>query len=235
MGCPARKVTGGYGGAALMRDPDLALRLIEATVAAASVPVTLKMRLGWDEGTINAPEIARRAVDAGIAMIAVHGRTRCQFYGGAADWSAIAAVKDAVSVPVVANGDLVSVEDGPAMLAASGADAVMIGRGAIGRPWFPGMVARFLATGIGEAEPEGAELVARLAELVEEMVGHWGADHGVRLARKHLAAAMKRLEGGEREALSPLRRAVLPGVRPETIIKDLAAFAEAAGSIRRAA
>jgi len=235
MGCPARKVTGGYGGAALMRDPDLALRLVEATVAAARVPVTLKMRLGWDETSINAPEIAKRAVEAGVAMIAVHGRTRNQFYGGSADWSAIAAVKDAVAVPVVANGDLVDATDAPRMLALSGADAVMIGRGSIGRPWFPGMVARHLETGVVEAEPEGSALIEELAGLLEAMLSHWGHEHGIRLARKHLAAAMKRLEGEARAELGERRRAVLTGTCPDAVIRELGAFVEAAGSIRRAA
>src|SRR5690606_32193578 len=144
---PAKKVTTGYAGSALMRDLDHALRLIEATVAATELPVTLKMRLGWDEATINAPQLARRAEGAGVRMITVHGRTRCQFYRGAADWAAIRAVTDAVTVPVIANGDLCMPNDLGRMLALSGADGVMIGRGAYGRPWFPGQVAAFAATG----------------------------------------------------------------------------------------
>ena len=147
MGCPARKVTTGYSGSALMRDLDHALRLIEATVGATPLPVTLKMRLGWDDSTINAPDLARRAEETGVRLITVHGRTRCQFYSGAADWAAIGAVKQVVKIPVIANGDLTSFSDVGLILDLSGADGVMVGRGACGRPWLPGHMAMHAASG----------------------------------------------------------------------------------------
>ena len=144
MGCPARHVTGGQSGSALMRDLDHALKLIEATIAAVKVPVTLKMRLGWDDRSLNAPELARRAEAAGVQLITVHGRTRCQFYKGEADWSAVRAVRDAIGIPLVVNGDITSYEKAVTALEMSGADAVMVGRGAQGQPWLPGQIGRRL-------------------------------------------------------------------------------------------
>jgi nifR3 family TIM-barrel protein len=187
MGCPAKRVTGGWAGSALMRDLDHALGLIEAAVAAVSVPVTVKMRLGWDDASRNAPELARRAVAAGAAMITVHGRTRQQFYKGTADWSAIRAVREVGAFPLVANGDIHCVADARDCLARSGADFVMVGRAALGRPWLVGAVGAALA-GRQESELSLAQKHDVAREHYEGLLDLLGREQGVRHARKHLAA-----------------------------------------------
>lgn len=187
MGCPAKKVTSGYSGSALMLDLDHALTLIEATVNAVDCPVTLKMRLGWDDQSLNAAELAKRAEEAGVQLVTVHGRTRCQFYNGIADWPAIARVKRAVCIPVIANGDIVNVEKAMEVLNITGADGLMIGRGAYGRPWLPGHVAHYLATGEVKKEPESEELIEIIRSHYEAMLSHYGKYIGARAARKHLA------------------------------------------------
>ena len=220
MGCPAKKVTSGYSGSALMRDLDHALTLVDATVAAVDVPVTLKMRLGWDDKNLNAPELARRAEAAGVQLITVHGRTRCQFYKGKADWRAIAAVKDAISVPLIANGDCKSAEDALRMLELSGADGVMIGRGAYGRPWLPGHIGHFLASGEQLNAPTGTELAELVAEHYEAILSHYGERQGVRIARKHLGWYLdETMSAGAADIPGSVRKTLMTSNQPSEVIR----------------
>ncbi|MBT8154385.1 tRNA dihydrouridine synthase DusB [Epibacterium ulvae] len=216
MGCPAKKVTNGYSGSALLKTPDHALRLIEAVVEASPVPVTLKTRLGWDENSLNAADVARRAEEAGIQMITIHGRTRCQFYKGSADWAAIRAIKEAVQVPVVANGDIVDSETATDALAQSGADGVMIGRGSQGRPWILAQVAHALWDTAEPEIPTGPELVAMVCAHYEAMLAFYGLDLGVRVARKHLGWYMDEV-GTE----AVLRKRVLTARDPREVLQML--------------
>lgn len=224
MGCPVKKVTGGHSGSALMKDIDHALTLIEATVEAVSVPVTLKMRLGWDHTSIVAPELARRAEAAGVKLITVHGRTREQFFTGKADWHAIRPVKDAVSIPVVANGDLTRLDDVSPMLSASGADAVMVGRGAQGRPWFLGQVTHFLKCGEHKADPDLATQHTLVREHYDGLLSLYGREVGLRHARKHLGWYLDEAARSARQTLDPqIKTKILTSSSPEDVQMKLAA------------
>ena len=217
LGCPSKRVTNGYAGSALMRVPDIALKLIEATVNATSLPVTVKMRLGWDEDSLNAPQIAKSAEGAGARMVTVHGRTRSQFYKGAANWNLVKDVKRAVSVPVVVNGDITSIGAARTALEQSGADAVMIGRGSQGKPWLVGQIGAALSGESPEDRPKGVALISLVENHYREILDDYGTELGVRVARKHVGWYLDALG----HTAGAARKAVLTEDRPAEVLARL--------------
>jgi len=219
MGCPAKKVTNGYSGSALMRDPLLAIDIIQAVVGAVSVPVTVKMRTGWDHESRNAPYLAHQAERAGVHMITVHGRTRSQFYNGKADWRFIREVKSSVDIPVIVNGDIATLDDMQTALEQSGCDGVMVGRAARGKPWLPGQLAEAHLTGTMPAPPSGDELRQLILRHYREILALYGLDVGVRMARKHLIWYGEGFADGKN-----FRRAICRQEDPDVVIKEIKKF-----------